>query len=38
MPGRLFYSSQERQTNPNVPDTGVDPNDNYNDNDPTQCP
>jgi hypothetical protein len=38
MPGRLFYSSQERRTNPNIPDTGTDPNDKYNDNDPTPCP
>jgi hypothetical protein len=38
MPGRLFYSSQERATNPNIPDTGTDPNDKYNDNDPTPCP
>jgi hypothetical protein len=37
MPGRLFYSSQERQSNPNVPNTGTDPNDKYNDNDPTAC-
>jgi hypothetical protein len=37
MPGRLFYASQERLTNPNVPATGVDPNDKYNDNDPTPC-
>ena len=37
MPGRLFYSSQERQSNPNVPNTGTDPNDKYNDNDPTPC-
>ncbi|MGE0159704.1 MAG: SusD/RagB family nutrient-binding outer membrane lipoprotein [Gemmatimonadales bacterium] len=38
MPGRLFYSAQERQSNSNVPPTGVDPNDKYNDNDPTPCP
>jgi hypothetical protein len=38
MPGRLFYSAQERQSNVNVPPTGVDPNDKYNDNDPTPCP
>ncbi|MEQ1855955.1 MAG: SusD/RagB family nutrient-binding outer membrane lipoprotein [Longimicrobiales bacterium] len=38
MPGRLFYASQERATNPNVPNTGTDPNDKYNDNDPTPCP
>jgi hypothetical protein len=38
MPGRLFYASQERATNPNIPNTGVDPNDKYNDNDPTPCP
>ena len=38
MPGRLFYSEQERRTNPNVPATGTDPNDKYNDNDPTPCP
>jgi hypothetical protein len=38
MPGRLFYSAQERQSNENVPDTGVDPNDKYNDNDPAPCP
>jgi hypothetical protein len=38
MPGRLFYASQERLTNPiNVPPTGTDPNDKYNDNDPTPC-
>ncbi|HUP53734.1 MAG TPA: SusD/RagB family nutrient-binding outer membrane lipoprotein [Longimicrobiales bacterium] len=37
MPGRLFYSSQERQSNPNVPNTGTDPNDKYNDNDPAPC-
>jgi hypothetical protein len=37
MPGRLFYSSQERLSNSNVPATGVDPNDKYNDNDPTPC-
>jgi len=37
MPGRLFYASQERQANPNVPQTGTDPNDKYNDNDPTPC-
>jgi hypothetical protein len=38
MPGRLFYSAQERQSNANVPATGVDPNDTYNDNDPAPCP
>jgi len=38
MPGRLFYASQERATNPNIPDTGTDPNDRFNDNDPTPCP
>ena len=38
MPGRLFYSAQERNSNTNVPPTGVDPNDKYNDNDPTPCP
>jgi hypothetical protein len=38
MPGRLFYSAQERQSNENVPPTGVDPNDKYNDNDPAPCP
>lgn len=37
MPGRLFYASQERQSNPNVPQTGTDPNDKYNDNDPSPC-
>jgi hypothetical protein len=38
MPGRLFYSINERQANSNVPDTGQDPNDTYNDNDPNPCP
>ena len=37
MPGRLYYAQQERLTNSNVPQTGVDPNDKYNDNDPTPC-
>jgi hypothetical protein len=37
MPGRLFYASQERQSNPNIPQTGTDPNDKYNDNDPAAC-
>jgi hypothetical protein len=38
MPGRLFYAQQERLSNSNVPATGVDPNDKYNDNDPAPCP
>ena len=38
MPGRLFYASQERQSNRNIPQTGTDPNDKYNDNDPAPCP
>ncbi|MDH3208225.1 MAG: SusD/RagB family nutrient-binding outer membrane lipoprotein, partial [Gemmatimonadota bacterium] len=37
MPGRLFYAISERQTNDNVPGPGTDPNDKYNDNDPTAC-
>lgn len=37
MPGRLYYASQERQSNPNIPQTGTDPNDKYNDNDPAPC-
>ena len=37
MPGRLFYSINERQANSNVPNTGTDPNDSYNDND-QPCP
>jgi len=37
MPGRLFYAISERQTNENVPGPGTDPNDKYNDNDPTAC-
>jgi len=37
MPGRLFYSQQERLTNPNLPATGVAPNGKYNANDPSPC-
>jgi hypothetical protein len=37
MPGRVFYSSNERRTNPNIPPTGTAPNGKYNDNDPTRC-
>jgi hypothetical protein len=38
MPGRVFYAQQERLSNSNVPPTGVDPSDKYNDNDPAPCP
>lgn len=35
---RLFYPLKERETNSNVPNPGVDPNDDRNDNDPAACP
>lgn len=38
MPGRVFYSINERQANTSVPNPGTDPNDTYNDNDPNRCP
>ena len=38
MPGRVYYSINERQANPNLAPPGQDPNDVYNDNDPNRCP
>lgn len=38
MPGRLFYSINERQSNTNIPSPGTAPNATYNANDPNRCP
>ncbi len=37
IPSRLIYPADERETNPNIPAPGVDPNDDKNDNDPNSC-
>jgi hypothetical protein len=38
MPGRLYYSINERQANPNIPDPGQGTNGTRNANDPNVCP
>ena len=38
MPGRLYYSGNERRANSNIPNAGTDPNGKYNENDPSPCP
>jgi starch-binding outer membrane protein, SusD/RagB family len=38
MPGRLYYSINERQANPNIPSPGEGSNGTRNDNDPNSCP
>ena len=38
IPARLYYSSDERQSNPNIPDVNAQNQNPRNDNDPNACP